>query len=189
LDTARTITLPEKFRKRNADVVLEEPPAWARGFDPVNLERGVKLIGARTPDAVWPRTAFTADVALAVSGPLDGRWIPSIKGVRPGATEQFIWQHPFADGGWLPNLWEKGQIVVDRTLVRPPRLPEATYELYWRLENRTDNSVLRPLGSQAVDTDGYVHIGQIIVTTKGIPRGPAGLSWDGRLPRKSHREN
>jgi poly-gamma-glutamate capsule biosynthesis protein CapA/YwtB (metallophosphatase superfamily) len=186
LDTGRTITLPEKFRKRKTDVVLEEPPAWTRGFDPVKLERGVEVIDARTPDAVWPRTAFTADVAMVVSGPLDGRWIPSIKGVGPAGAEQFIWEHPFADGGWLPDLWEKGQIVVDRTLVRPPRLPEATYDLYWRLQNRTDNSILRALESHAAGAYGYVHVGRIIVTTKGIPRGPAGLSWDGRLPQKCH---
>ena len=188
LDTARTVTLPLKFRKRKTNVVFDEPPVWTRSFEPVTLERGVQVIGAHTPQAVRPRTAFTADVALAVSGPLGGPWIASTKGARRGSADQFTWQHPFADGGWLPHLWEKNQIVVDRTLVRPPRLPEGVYDLYWRLENQADKSVLHVLKSGGSDTDGYVHIGEITVTTNSIPKGPAGLSWDGRLPQRPQNE-
>jgi poly-gamma-glutamate capsule biosynthesis protein CapA/YwtB (metallophosphatase superfamily) len=188
LETARTVALPEKFRKKKTNVVFEEPPVWTRGFDPVKLKYGVEVIGAQTAEAVRPGRAFTSDVALAVSGPLDGRWIASIKGVERSGDEQFTWEHPFADGGWLPNLWEKDQIVVDQTLVRPPRMPEGTYDLYWRLENRTDKSVLHVLESENSGTDGYVHIGQIIVTKRNIPDGPAGLSWDGHLPNKPREE-
>ncbi len=176
-----TRRLAQSFREKKTNVVFDEAPEWTAGFDPIELTHGVTVTGAKTAEAVRPRCAFIAEVALRVSGPLDGRWVAAIKGVGRTGKDTFVWDHPVADGGWLANLWQKDQIVVDRTLVRPPRMPEGLYELYWRLVNRDDGSVLRALDTESTDEDGYVRIGEILITTEGIPDGPAGLSWNGVL--------
>jgi poly-gamma-glutamate capsule biosynthesis protein CapA/YwtB (metallophosphatase superfamily) len=180
-----TRRLPDAYRARKTeDVVLDAPPEWAADFADVNLDNGVVVLGARSSDAVRPKLAFMAEVALAVPGPLDGGgWIAVLKGSVRGGEESFTWSHPIADGGWVPAVWEKGQIVVDRTLVRAALKEEGVYDLYWRLENHTTRKKARPIDARQGDGDGFVRIGEIEVKKKGIPDGPAGVAWDGWLPK------
>lgn len=180
--TGRTRPLPQEMRKRKTNVVLNEPPAWCSNFQPVALQRNVMILGARIAEAARPGSAFTAEVALAAPGPLkDGVWAASIKGVNRKTGEFFIWRHPVADGGWLPPLWKKGQIVLDRTLVRPPELSEGHYELLFRMEEVQSQKVLLPKDPASGDAEGYVPVGHILIREKGVPEGPVGVAWDGRL--------
>ncbi len=183
--TGQTRKLPQELRSRKTNVVFDTPPGWTEGFDSIPLDNGVTIIGARNPEAVWPRRAFTAEIALKVPGPLEkARWEASIRGVQRDGEETFVWRHPIADGGWLPYIWEPGQIVVDRTLVRPKTVPEGTYDLYWRFENLSKRTHAAPVNKAQGDSEGFVHIGEILITRENIPSGPAGVSWDGMLPPK-----
>ncbi|MDJ0764737.1 MAG: CapA family protein [Myxococcota bacterium] len=179
--TGQTRRLPDELRNRETNVVRNEPPEWTSTFQPVALERGITVLGARNARAVWPRRAFVAEVALRVPGPMnDGRWEASIKGVKRGGDESFVWRHPIADATWLPHKWKKDQIVIDSTLVRPPRLSEGIYDLFYRFENLSKKTVLQPINATA-DADGYIPIGKIRITRKGIPSGPAGVAWHGQI--------
>ena len=181
-DTGRTKLLPKAYRERKTNVVFDLRPDWTSGFKPVLLQRHVVVLGARHSEAVRPERGFTAEVALLVPGPLkDGIWAASIKGMNRETGESFIWQHPIADGGWMPPLWKSGQIVVDRTFVRPPSLAEGNYDLFFRLEDISRQVSLRPKDPASGDPEGYVRIGEIMIKTEGIPDGPSGVAWDGRL--------
>ena len=183
--TGQTRKLSQELRSRKTNVVFDAPPEWTKGFDAIPLNNGVTIIGARNSEAVWPRRAFTAEIALKVPGPLKkDHWEASIKGVQRGGEETFVWRHPIADGGWLPYIWESGQIVVDRTLVRPKTVGEGTYDLYWRFENLSKRTHAAPINKTQGDTEGFVRIGEILITKENIPSGPAGVSWDGKLPPK-----
>jgi len=180
-----TRLLPEPFRSRKTEgIVLEAPPDWAVDFADVALDNGVVVLGARSSDAVRPKLAFMAEVAMKVTGPLEGGgWIAVVKGALRGGEESFTWSHPIADGGWVPAVWEKGQIVVDRTLVRSALKEEGMYDLFWRLENPAAKERTRPVDAKQGDGDGFVRIGEIEVRKKGIPDGPAGVAWDGWLAK------
>ncbi len=183
--TGQTRKLPPELRSRKTNVVFDTPPKWTEGFDPIPLDNGVTIIGVRSSEAVRSRRAFTSEVALKVPGPFkNARWEATIKGVQRSGNETFVWRHPIADGGWLPYIWEPGQIVVDRTLVRAKTVPKGTYDLYWRFENLSRRTHAAPVNKAQGDSDGFVHIGEILITNKNIPSGPAGVSWDGKLPPK-----
>ncbi|MCK9461930.1 MAG: CapA family protein [Proteobacteria bacterium] len=177
-------TVPEPFRSRKTDVVLASEPGWAAKFADVELDNGVVILGGRSSDAVRPRNAFVAEIALEVSGtPEGGRWEATIKAVQRGGDGRFVWSHPIADGTWITALWEKGQIVVDRTLVRSTGKVEGVYDLSWRMENLKTRKFARPVDAAKGDDDGFVRIGEIELKRKGIPDGPAGVAWDGWLPK------
>ncbi len=179
--SGQTRRLPKAYRDRKSSVVYDGPPVWTAGFKPVALENGVTIIGENTVDAVWPRRAFMAEVALKVPGPVkDKPWRGSLKGVARVGGGQFVWSHPIADGAWTPYIWKAGEIGGDRTVVRPPRMPEGIYDLYWRMEHPAKRLVVKPVNSADGDKEGYVRVGEILITSKGIPSGPAGIAWDGR---------
>lgn len=181
--TGQTRRLPDVYRRRKSNVVHDKPPPWTAGFKPVALENGVTILGENTVDAVWPRRAFVAEVSLKVPGPLkDKPWRATLKGVAREGKGRFVVSHPLADGAWTPYIWEPGEIGSDRTVVRPPRMPEGVYDLYWRMEHLEQRQVVKPVHPADGDRDGYVRVGEILITSKGIPSGPAGIAWDGRLP-------
>jgi len=184
--TGQTRRLPAELRNRVTNVVLDEPPDWAADFEPVKLDNGIVILGARNSEAVWPRRAFTAEVALEVPGPFKGsRWEARIKGIQRDGKGKFDWPHPIADGGWIPQIWKAGQIVVDLTLVRPARVEEGVYDLWWRFEDLGTKRHASPVDRSRGDKDGFVKIGEILITSDGIPSGPAGVAWHGNLPEKS----
>lgn len=179
-----TRRLPGPLRERKSDVVLDIAPAWARGFDPVELDNEVRILGARSSDAVRPGNGFKAEIALLAPGSLKGaRWEASIKGLRRGGGGRFTWRHPIADGAWVPEIWKKGEIIIDRTLVRYKSVREGLYDLFYRMENLSNRTVARPQDRSRGDDDNFVLIGKIQMAMKGIPRGPAGVLWSGRLNR------
>jgi poly-gamma-glutamate capsule biosynthesis protein CapA/YwtB (metallophosphatase superfamily) len=176
--------LPDSIKSRKTEgIALATPPEWAAGFADVRLDDGVVVLGGRSADAVRPKLAFMAEVALRVPGRLQGNWIASIKGKARDGEGSFVWSHPIADGAWVPAVWEKGQVVVDRTLVRSALAEEGVYDLYWRLEAVGSKAHSRPVDAKQGDEDGFVRIGEIEVKKKGIPDGPAGVAWDGWLPK------
>jgi hypothetical protein len=73
--------------------------------------------------------------------------------------------------------WKPGQLIIDRTLVRPPvDLKPGVYELRWELFDR-DSQERRSLLSAAVGVeDTEIRVGSIEVTDSA-PRGVAGLAW------------
>jgi poly-gamma-glutamate capsule biosynthesis protein CapA/YwtB (metallophosphatase superfamily) len=185
LETGSTRPVPEKYTTRKTNVVFDEPPEWTAGFDPVELEGGVVVLGARNSEAAWPTRGFSAEIALKVPGPFSGgRWEGTVLGEQRDGDGRFVYNHPIADGGWVPEIWEAGQIVVDHTLVRPTEAPEGIYDLYWRFENRMRRKVAKPVDRGKGRADGFVRIGEFVVTTEGIPSGAAGVAWHGRLPEK-----
>lgn len=190
-ETGSTRPLPPHFRERKPDLVRETLPAWCdERFEPVvlepeSLERRITVHCWRHAEAVRPRRAFVAEVVLEVSGPLEGRWEGIVAGRKRDGKDTFSWLHPVADGAWDPHLWEPGQIVVDRTLVRPRRVPTGTYDLSYRFVNVLEGR--KPLRRLTPSADGSatdVPMGSIEIRSKGIPKGPAGITWDGRLPDK-----
>lgn len=182
--TGSTKRLPAALRNRRTNVVYDQPPNWTKGFVAVELNNGIKIIGARNAEAVYPRRAFFADVALKVpKGITNGRWEANIKGVQRDGDGQFFWRHPIADGAWIPHLWRKGEIVVDHTLVRPPKVEKGTWDLFWRFEQVKSGEIAHPKNPADGDTDGFVRIGRIKITRNGIPEGPAGVAWSGILPK------
>lgn len=165
-DSNQTTRLQDIYRQRKTNVVFDEPPYPGKGFNPVKIESGITMIDAKLPSAVKPRHGFKAEVILKVSKPLKGPWKGCIKARKSDNTDGFIWRYPFSDGGWLPCLWEEGQIVIDRTLVRPPLVTEGVYELYWRLENSEAQTYLKPIDKEYQNDEGLIPIGKILVTSK-----------------------
>lgn len=185
-ETGQTRKLPDEYRNRVSNVVLDRLPDWAADFDRVKLDNGIEIVGARNSQAVWPRRAFTAEIALEVPGPLKGsRYEARIRGVQRDGEGKFDWGHPIADGAWVPQIWRPGQIVVDRTLVRPARVEEGVYDLYWRFEDLGRRRSAKPVDRSRGDEDGFVKIGEILITSEDIPSGPAGVAWHGNLPQKT----
>jgi hypothetical protein len=188
--TGTTRPLPEEIRSRKTSIVLDAPPKWTKGMVPVELENGIRVLGARVPSQVRPNYAFAAEIALQVPDEITiGSWLGFLKAVSRKDKRTFLWAHPIADGGWDPSLWREGQIVVDRTLARPrgvwiyPRhakLTEGMYDLYWGfgpLEHRDAEQDLVPVKNpRPRDKVDYVHIGTIYMT-KRAPDGPAGITW------------
>jgi poly-gamma-glutamate capsule biosynthesis protein CapA/YwtB (metallophosphatase superfamily) len=186
LETGQTRPVPEEIRNRKSNVVFDEPPEWTAGFDPVELEGGVVVLGARHSEAAWPTRGFSAEIALKVPGPFTGgRWEGTVMGEQRDGEGRFVYPHPIADGGWVPEIWKAGQIVVDHTLVRPTEVDEGIYDLYWRFENRMRRKVAKPVDPSKGRPDGFVKIGEFTVTTEGIPSGAAGVAWHGLLPKEA----
>jgi poly-gamma-glutamate capsule biosynthesis protein CapA/YwtB (metallophosphatase superfamily) len=177
-----TRRLPDDLR-RQTDVVLERLPSWAAGFEPRELSHGITVLGARNAQAARPRAAFTAEVLVRVGGPLEGNWRAMIAGVRRGGDRSFVDYHPFAGGAWPVPRWEAGQLLVDRTLVRPPRMPAGIYDLFWGMERVGTDERTGPLQTRARHHRQMVPFGVYQVLKHGIPSTPAGMAWHGRLPR------
>ena len=173
--------VPDGLRARvAADVVLDSPPEWCTG-EPVDAGHGVRILCARSSEAARVRRAFVSEVVLQVDGPLHGEWEAVLRGRQRDGTEAFAWLHPVADGAWIPEHWEPGQIVVDRTLVRPGKVAQGTYDLTWSLvDEAADRSEAHRLAGPLGESERAV--GEIRILRRGVPEGPAGVSWDGRLP-------
>lgn len=164
-DTNRTTKLKDTYRLRKTNVVFDEPPYPDKDFVPVQMDSGITIIGTKLPTTVKPRHGFKAEVILKVSKPLQGRWTGCIKAIKLDNADGFIWRYPFSDGGWLPNLWEQGQIVVDKTLVRPPVVTDGEYELYWRLQNSRDQTYIKSIDQDHQHSEGFIQIGKILVVS------------------------
>ena len=176
-ETNRTVPVPSDLRARKTNVVFQQAPEWTKGFDPAKLEYGLTVLGWRAPASVRPRGAFAMEVALSVPGPIKGKWVANIKGIcRDDANSSFIWRHPVADGGWLTYLWQKGQIVVDRTLVRIPDVSEGVYDLYWSLINYNDMKITGLPEADDLSDEGYVKLGTITISNENAPEGLANVA-------------
>ncbi len=165
-DSNRTTRLQDIYRQRKTNVVSDKSPYPDKHFKAVKMDSGITIIATRLPLTAKLRHGFKAEVVLKVSQPLKGHWRGCIKARKLDDTDGFIWRYPFSDGAWLPCLWEEGQIVIDKTLVRPPLVTEGVYELYWRLENSEDQTYLRPVDEGDQHKEGFVRIGKILVTTR-----------------------
>jgi poly-gamma-glutamate capsule biosynthesis protein CapA/YwtB (metallophosphatase superfamily) len=171
-DSNRTTKLQDIYRQRKTNVVHDKPPYPSKDFNPVEIESGITVIDAKLPGTVKPRYGFKAEVLLKVSKPLKGRWTGCIKARKSDNTDGFVWRYPFSDGGWLPCLWGEGQVVSDRTFVRPPLITEGVYELYWRLENSDAQTCLIPLDKEYQNDEGFIPIGKISVTSGQVETHP-----------------
>ncbi|MCK5479871.1 MAG: hypothetical protein KAJ06_01950, partial [Gammaproteobacteria bacterium] len=131
-ETAQTKPLPDAARNRvPAAIVPARLPGWVKG-DPVELSHGISLLGTRYPATIRAGRSFEVEVALQVAGPL----VPNREALligRSGHGEKFNWLHPVADGAWIPEQWQPGQVVIDRTSVRSTPVVPGTYDLYWTL--------------------------------------------------------
>ncbi len=178
--TGTTRTLPAELRVPPEGIVLDRPPEWCASDPSEVIEPGVRVLCARTAEAVRVRAGFVTDVVVeVVSPPPEGRWEAEVRGTRRGGKERFSWVHPFADGAWIPEKWEVGQILVERSLARPPKLEPGTWDLTWRMVNFAARG--KPVSTE-------IPIGTIEVLKSGVPKGPAGASWDGKLPGVAERE-
>ena len=131
-ETAQTKPLPDAARNRiTVMIVPERLPAWVNG-DPVELTRGIKLLGTRYPETIPAGRSFEVEVALQVPGPLVPGWEALLIG-RSEEGEKFNWLHPVADGAWIPEQWQPGQVVIDRTSIRNAPVVPGTYDLFWTL--------------------------------------------------------
>jgi len=180
--------LPDRYReRRDAKIVPAEPPEWTERFEPIEIERLGTVLGWRNSEAAQPARAFIHEVALKVSGPLKGRWFSRLEARQRDGKGAFHLWYPFADGAWVPDLWEPGQLVIDRTLARPGAVPPGVYDLFWGLQNRKNERI--PDRKQYPKTpENLLPVGTIHILERGIPGGPAGVSWDGRLPPELRRK-
>ena len=143
------------------EVVLDSPPPWA---DFVSNE-DIVFLGSRIPEAVAPGFAYVAEILLRVSGPLIGRWEGSIEAFGATGELRYHWVHPLADGATCPTRWQAGQLILDRTIVRPPRdLGEGVYELFFHLVDRDSERTICPLASSRRVVDHRIYLGSIKVT-------------------------
>ncbi|NOZ86423.1 MAG: CapA family protein [Deltaproteobacteria bacterium] len=179
-----TRRLPDKFRKRYAaDVVPRSPLPWIKGKTPVDIGHGITVLGWTGSEAARPGRAFVHQVAIKVSMPIGGGWFSRLEGKQRNGKGAFHLWYPFADGAYLPNLWKPGQVVVDRTLARPPVLPPGLYDLYWGLQG--SGSARIPDRRMYPSTPGnLLPVGSMRIMARGIPKGPAGVSWNGKLPER-----
>ncbi len=176
-ESGRTRSLPLPMQERRPGVVLDVPPTWTDGFVPVRLTKGVTVLGARIPEATAPGTGFLVEVALSAGGPLRHGWHGIIVARRERDGAEITLRHPIADGAWTPDRWQSGQVVIDRTLARPPRfLRQGTWKLFWGMENHRSRKRLR-LTARAGES--LVPIGEIEVYWLAAPYRPSGLGWDG----------
>jgi poly-gamma-glutamate capsule biosynthesis protein CapA/YwtB (metallophosphatase superfamily) len=187
-EPGRTSRLSDELRARKSNVLFDEPPAFTKDFEPVKLERGVTILGGDSSDGARSGRAFAAEVVLAVEGPLEGTWIGNIKVEQENRSKPYVWRHPIADGAWVPAIWEPGQIGANRTLVRPPKLEEGRYTLSFALVNAETRKSLKPLDPSRGDSKGFVPFSEVLIKNRGIPRGAAGVAWDGKLRQKDDGE-
>ena len=169
--------LPASIRLRRGNAVYDAVPDWVKTGKPIRLSHGVEFLGARLPEAVRDGSGFAADIFLRVGGPLHGGWYGVIKGVRRDGRDRFVWPHPIANGGWTPEIWRKGEIGDDVVLVRPPLVKGGTYRLFWRLEKGSGAAA----AVSANYPNGYIPLGEIWIGSLGMPKGPSGVAWSGRL--------
>jgi len=176
-----TRPLNAAVRNRPDDVRVKSVPAWAEGFRPVKMDIGITVLGARNPIAVYPGRGFVSEVVIRVDGPLKGEWNPRTEVRKPGTNKGFSHAHCFGEGTWLPKFWKKGDFLIDRTFVRPPGKYRETglFEIYWgirEMRSRRFGIITSPAqfkGNKRLKT------GEILLTKKGVPKGPAGVAWDG----------
>jgi hypothetical protein len=155
------------------EVVLNCPPPWAEFLS----NDDIVLTGSRIPEAVQPGYAYVAEVLLRVSGPLLGRWEARIQGFDQAGELRYTWLHPIADGVSCPTRWQAGQMILDRTIVRPPRnVEEGTYDLFFCLVDRDSNRTICPLGSSRRVVNGQMYLGSINVTS-AAPKELAGMDF------------
>lgn len=185
--TGQTRRLPDHLRQRKSNVVLEKPPEWTAGFTPIPLSNGAVILGARHSEGARPKRAFVSEVVLRAPGPLkQTRWEAFVQARDANGKPVFTWMHPIADGSWDPSIWEKDEVGVDRSLVRPAIAPpEGIYDLFWRMEELEKHIPAKPVDPTQGDKDGWVDIGKILIANKGVPAGPAGVAWDGKLSEKT----
>jgi len=176
----QTRSLPDILRFKKSNIVYDAAPEWTTGQQPIKLSHGVEIIGSRVVEAVHRDGGFYAEVVLQVSRPLPG-WYAEIKGVERHGRDEFIWQHPVANGDWPPESWQNNQIGADLIMVRPPQLQGGTYDLYWRLVNPAVGETTTAAETDKGLIDGFIPIGEIWAGSAGILRTAAGVSWSGDL--------
>ncbi len=187
--TGSTRLLPDKYRDKKSNVVVSKAPEWTKGFEPIELDNGVTVLGYRNVEAVRRGKAFRSEVALKAPGKLPRRWETQVVGVQRNGDAGFTWRHPIADGAAIPEIWEEGDIVIDKTLARPQKKPAGVYDLYWVMENLANKDRAKPVTPIAgaptkKSLEGAIPMGEIHILDKGIPKTPAGVAWDGKLPEK-----
>ncbi len=178
-----TTRLPEEWSKARDVTVVDSPPAYTEGFEPISLEKGVDIIGVKTVEAVRLGSCFLVEVALKVREPLAGFWDAVVISRRTDGEGEMRYQHPISNGGTDPAQWEPGQIVLDRICVRQREGATAgRWDLYWALHERSSKKLVNVRSFPRQTAAGYAKIGTIRILAKGVDRRAAGIDWDGRLP-------
>ena len=172
-----TITVPRKWTTGKANVVLNELPVWAKGYKPIELKQGIKIVGARNAKNVHVRSGFKMEVLLDVSHPLKGQWEVVTTGTNTETGEEFLYDHPLANGATDPKYFEEGKYFLDVTSVRgAKKVSPGTYKLFWHLRNRSTYDVIFP-----VDKEEPALVGTINILQGGISNLASGIDWSGEL--------
>ena len=179
-----TRPVPERFTSLEDVTVVEERPEFAQGFEPIDLDGGLRIIGASTPEVVHVRSGFRAEVAIEVTRSLGrGPWEAEILAVHDNGRDRFVYRHPVSNGGTVPSRWRPGQIVIDRTCVRRrSSRPTGRYDLFWTLRNRRSRRTLEVYPDSDPQHLDLARIGSIEVRDD-VNRRASGIDWEGDLER------
>lgn len=177
-----TKRLPRAIREQRDWVEVDEPPAYAEGFEPIKMAVGVDIIGVKAVEAAYPGACFMVEVALRVREKMTGRWDGVIAAKAPGRDEPSItYYHPISNGGTDPELWEVGQVVLDRTCVRNRGgVPSGRHDLYWAWRDRLNDRIVHTMPASGEEEGPPAKIGSILFT-RSVNRLAAGVDWDGML--------
>ena len=177
-----TRPVPERFTELPDAVELDEPPPYTEGFEPIEMEPPVNIIGVKTVEVFHRRSGFLLEVALKARGSFRGRWDAVVLAKRRGGGE-FSYPHPISHGTTSPEQWEAGQVVLDRICVRPrPRPQPGTWDIYWALRNRQNRRLHHTRPEPGERRGEPAKIATIQVVNRGVSRRASGIEWDGQLP-------
>ncbi len=178
--TNTTRAVPEKYKNLKSNVELDSSPSWATMTVPVKLEHGIEIIGVKTVETVHAGSAFLLEVALKVGGPLEGRWEAVVYVTRKDGTDGFVYEHPVSHGATEPKHWTKGQIVLDKIVVRARKtVKPGEYDVHWTMLNRVTNDRLGVLTGKP-GREIFSKISTIIVKKGEVSRLASGIEWDGK---------
>ncbi|MBF0439575.1 MAG: CapA family protein [Magnetococcales bacterium] len=167
-------SVPRHFKSVPNPLVHTTLPRDLHARQTVAFDQGITFLGARYAEAVFTGRGFLAELFFQVEGPLTSRWEGIIVGKLQNGEDTFEYIHPIGEGLYPCQEWKAGEIIMDRTIVRPINgLSSGVYDLYWGLVNRDDNNI--------ECCANKIHFGSIVFS-QDVPRGVAGIAWNGKLP-------
>ncbi|MFO7611947.1 MAG: CapA family protein, partial [Clostridia bacterium] len=173
------IRFSNQWLKQKPCAVFSSRRTWQKDFKPVPSREGFILCDAFTPRAFHTSSGFMIRVALQNVHPLNGRYEVHLRGECKIYKSVFEEYHPFANGLYGPEVWEKGENVIDETCVRPrSKVKPGAYRLFWGLKEMDSGKYV-----QFANSGDFAQItDQIFAMPFGINPFASGVDWDGNTP-------